>query len=516
MRVLTRTTTLCAVLLAASVAHAQPRPAEVAAETRRAEALARAAQLTVVQARAVFAQILPAPFVPSIRAVTTDSRPDGTRNIFGLMDVDPRRECSTQGLRPGDCGNQGVQTWVFFTQVSADGRVLQTGYDVPFSIVSRGPSTTRAVGLRLFAPSSPSEPRVVLIDGVKSGRQSYQHQIWIWDGRRGYGILGASSLMERGPDSGGADLMSIALDEPGHRIVATSLECARACPCTVPRTPVDEAAQVARLVRAHPTTCITRERVFPFPRGLRLIDEDLDARAPQGTESELAAAVVPDLVRASGLTRPQAEAVLTRLRSSSLFVPHFSRFVTTTNRDGSRVVHGLIETRQYDMCIVRRRERSLYDAARACAGEMLGSNMLVSIDVSASGEVTAARVTPTSGEPVAIHLVRDATGAVTPVVESLPSRSLQYNPRAFDHRIEVMGGPDNRHREPITDAHFVGELVARPAGGVFVTLIRRRTTCSAQCPCDPMPQSQAEEHAFLAARASNAACPVEEAPLPLR
>lgn len=513
-----RVTLVCAVLHLAAAAHAQPRPAEVIAAARRADALARAAQLTDAQARSVFAQLEPAPLSPTIRAVSVDARPDGSRNIFGLMDVDPRRECAIRGLPAGACGRDGTQTWVFFTQVSAAGEVEQTGFELSFAAAPRMASATRAVDLRLFAPSSPSEPRIALLDGVHTARQSYEHQLWIWDGRRGYGVLGARSLIELGPGSGGKKLMSVAVDEPGRRLVVTSLDCESGCRCTVPRAPADEAAQLARLVRAHPSACVPRERAFPFPRGLRLIDEDLDARAPSGAEAEVAAAVVPDLERASGLCRSQAEGVLARLRTAHLFAPHFSHFVTVPRADGGRTVFGIIETRLYDSCVVRRRDRSLYDAARACAWNDLGSNLFVAIELSPSGEVTDARTTELSGEPVAVHAARDSSGAVVPVVETLPSRTLVPSEHSFNHEAQLMRGSPADRAERISDAHFVGELVARPVGSGLVTLLHRRTACSTQCPCEPMPQSQAEEHALLdaRARAADPRCAVEEAPLSFR
>jgi len=61
---------------------------------------------------------------------------------------------------------------------------------------------------------------------------------------------------------------------------------------------------------------------------------------------------------------------------------------------------------------------------------------------------------------------------------------------------------------------FVGELVERPATAPFVTLRRRRTACSAACPCAPIPRNAVEAQAILAARvrARDATCPVEETP----
>lgn len=460
------------------------------ASIARAQDLASAAGLTDVQAEAVFRQLLHEPAAPRFRSVVTDTLADGTRNVFALMDLDLAAECREP---PSPFCAPGTRTYVFFTQIDADGRVVRTNIERPFTIAD---PALAPVALRTFAPR-PGAARIVLVDGFT--RQPFQHDVYVWDGRRGLMFPVGRSDGRRAVTVGTVRIVDDAL-------VLASLECTGGCRCALPSSV--EAA--ARAIERPPRGCTVTERPLEMPATIRLDDEDLDALAPARSIEEARAARAADLARAWGLTPEQAGAVLERERTFPS-APQLTRFVSYRTPAGARIVYGVVQQRDIDVCIEEHGEgRTIYDAVRACAdrGAHVQSYGLY-VRIAPDRRVAETAMSFLGSEPVvAIYLLPDPVMGAEAVFELAAARELATG-AMFLHSLAFMRGGAGARVHPFARG-TVNEILSRSSDPPFVTLSVRRLTCSSECPCDPIPTSVRQARASIAARAT---CNVETLPL---
>ena len=520
------------VALAPSAAHAQARrPRADTAESAHAQRdgeLAAATGLTQAQAATVFQQIQRAPHAPRIHSVVAETRPDGARHVFGLMDVDGLTECRLDGyLTARECRpHTSSATFVFFTQLAPDGRITRTGYDLPFGSQMLGARSQRhrPVALRLFAPSA-GAPAIAVIDGVAVDRgggglpPSYDHALWIWNGRHGRD-LGVSRVSR--PVEFAESLGAVTIDEAGHGLVLASVQCRDGCRCEMPGSLEAEASALARVVAGRARGCSVSQRPLDLPPGSALVADDLDARAPRRPRDQARAARAGELARASGVTPAQAGAVVALLPELP-DAPRFTRFLTHVAADRSVHVYGVVERLEIERCVYERSASTVYDAVRACAHEDATWTYLLYAGIAPDGTVSGARMGMLGTAPViALHLVDDQ-GAGAVAVESAGAveqagGDLWYTHEVRYFRAGAPSGSDTASRVGSSSTAqmrgdlVIGEIVATPVRGARVSLAQRGAACSRACPCEPVPSTLTEARRVLASRAStrDAACQIRE------
>lgn len=499
---------------------------EEAAHARRDADFARATGLTAEQARTVFAQMMYPPHAPRARSVVDETRPDGTRNVFALLDFDPIAECRIEGNSTRECRERppslGVQSHILLVQIGPSGQVVRTAVDLAFGTAPRTGGLRRPSTLRLFSPA-PGAARVAIVEGSVSAPAArneygerepaeYIHDLYVWDGRHGRSYRVSSHI-------GDGSLGAVVIDDSAHRILRRSVRCEGACRCRLPRDMETEAAQIARMTGV----CAPTEEAIELPAGFHLIDDDLDARTPRLTLEEALAARVPALVQSSGLSQAQAEQVVAA--RTTLDAPRFGRFVSHVSADGSRELYGIVQTPQFESCVYRQRGRSRYDAVRACAHEDATRGEVLYVRLGADGRVAESRLLWIGQSGVAdIHLSQDAAGVFATIEEFQVSD--HPGGRMVVHAAIFARGGQPAGREYVTYAietcrchdpaqNYAGELIARPAQEPFETLTRRRVACTEPCPCGPLPTAAADAHALIERRntAENPACRPQEARL---
>jgi hypothetical protein len=497
----------------------RPRNEEAALAQRVADLVA-AAGLTEAQARSVFAQIRRPPLSPLVHSVVDERRLDGTRNVFGFLEVDGELECRLEGFdTPRECRERrGGVLHVLFTQVAPDGRIARTAYATPFSHVAGDRRQDhRPTTLRLFAPS-PGAAKVVLVDGATANPRtrviegevyppSYDHEIWVWDGRRDRRYI-VSQVGDPNDAGLGQALGAVNVDEVGRRLVASQVSCRDGCRCPMPMSMERETAALATLARQG-AACAAQERALELPPSLRLVDDDLEAVTPRAALTNR----WPALARAAGLGEPQATAIVRALRSNGFpLAPRFGRFATHTAGDSTKHIWGVVGESPLEECAHRyAQDRSMYDAVRACADETGVQNRILYAQIGADGDVRAQTLTSVGhrNQVGELYLVRagDAIVAavdawnVTPSAEGYTSfyrHEVFFVPGSFVAIGQMADPPDHR------DERYVGEVVARSAGGGLSTLHQRRAPCSRECPCAPFPSDPTRERAILTARANAA------------
>ncbi len=520
---------LLAVQLIASTAAAQRWPRfepEAAAHARRDADFARATGLTLDQARTVFAQMQYPPHAPRARAVVDETRGDGSRNVFALLDFDPITECRIEGGTVRECRARpqplDVQSHIVLVQTDASGRVARTAVDLVFGIPARTGALRRPATLRLFAPA-PGAASVAVVEGslfTPASRDEYgglvpaeyQHSLYVWDGRRG-STYPVSALSDRG------NLGAVVVDTAGPRLVRRQVVCGGACPCRLPATLEAESAQLARF----PATCTPTEQPIDLPPELRLIDDDLEARTPRLTREERLAERVPALVRSSGLSQTQAESVVSA--HSTFDAPRFGRFVGHTAADGSRELYGVVETSAFESCVYGPRWRSLYDAVRGCAHESRTRGELLYVRLDPNGGIAESRLLYVGIHGVAeLHLGRDANGvfaaALAVSVSDHPGGRMAVHEASFARRgrpagVQILTFISEHSRSRDATQSYAGDVLVRPSEPPFVALTQRRVACTERCPCTALPTDLAEAHTIVEGRiaAEDPTCRPVESPL---
>ena len=143
-------------------AHARKGPprSEADAVERRVADLVTATGLSPDQATTVFAQLLDPPLAPAFLQVVDERRPDGTRNVFALMQVDYDLECRLVD-DSGDCSTErGREQDLLFVQVAPDGRIHRTARTTP------GKRATMCASLSPFGRTWPgSSVNVSIVPG---------------------------------------------------------------------------------------------------------------------------------------------------------------------------------------------------------------------------------------------------------------------------------------------------------------------------------------------------------------
>lgn len=521
----------------APLASAQRRAPAAAGTTPRSgtaardAALAAAASLSDAQAHSVFAQILEPLYAPRVVDVQTDVRPNGTRHVFALLEVDVFEECvldmsqrvSTREARSVCRTERGSWRGIVLAQIDGAGRVFRTRFGLPFalpggrSIAER--QRMRPSTLRLFAPRE-GEPKVAIVDGEQSLGASrdpagpepatFFHDVYAWDGDDGIVIRLGNVSQPNHPAVFDERLSSLQLEEEQHRIVRVDASCEDGCRCTRPTSLTQEASLLARAEAARDVACRPTRTTLSWPEGIHLVDVDLDARTPTLTRDEALAARVPALMAAAAVSESTARAILAGA-VSTLVAPVFGRSTRHDMSDHTSEIFVRLDRSEFLECVFAAPagvER--YDRVRACAHRTETPMTYVYAHLGADGALVApaTRLGNVDGFVAAGMLTPDPAGPAVWVMEGFSSQRVGNLPPFFRHEVrtyrlgqfahvafigETSGTPTSAHPA----AAQLGELVFDEAHG---SALLRQARCTAACPCDPLPETVEAERAMLRAR----------------
>ncbi len=549
----------------ASGPHPRPRT-EAEALSRRVSDLATFAGLTREQAETVFAQILEPPLAPVFLEFRDERRPEGTRNLFALVLVDPELECRLDGYSsPSECRSAGSpRVSLLFIQVAADGRINRTGYTTPFARPGPGHGSTqhtRPMVLHLFAPSpgaasialveasdlSPATSDVSMRFGTtkdethrdrsdRSGEPSrpfrgsgaaaradvstdygghrtppaFSYALAFWNGRSA--VTHDLAIVALGGDYtiNYESLASLNIDHEQHRVLVTELSCEDGCRCDMPRSIAAMRKSLARL-RKLGGKCQASERPLPLQADLRLVDDDLAARTPAANREQALAARAPALAAAASLAAEEAQAILNAQTAIGV-APTFVDFSTYRTPEGARHVAGLVATSPFTECVYRRDHRSIYDGVRACAHRDGSTYHLLQVHLGPDGALLHSRQGQVLlHKPIAIHrLGPDLVGVETAFVTTNIVGGQFFSHEVIFSRADRYAGMsslgrlgDSRQEVDRAD-RYLGELRVESLPSGFVALSYSRIECSRRCPCPTMPTNPEASREQTLARLTHA------------
>ncbi len=498
---------------------AAPPRAEDAAKQRRVAALVKAADLTAPQAETFFRQLIDPPLAFGVEAVASETRPDGTRNVFLLLAVDLRANCLSVH-DPADCrGEDPALRQLFFVQLDPRGEVARTGRMTPFENAGSRPDFVPR-DLRLVPPR-PGAASIALVEGTRLypaediGGGHFDGPTWVhkaiaWNGRDAV----SADLSELADGTGRLAmerLGRVVTGEAGAGLVIAQVSCEAPCRCARPASAAAAEKELRRISKA--PGCSVTSTPFPWPEDFRLVDDDLAARTPRRTASEAAAATPGELAEATGLPQATAEAIWARV--GPIRAPRFHGFGRWPLADGGEEVIGFVSEDRFLACVYVPTRGELHDAVRACAAESGESHGVLFARVGPGGDVTMTRRSVASTVlPRAIH--RTAPGRFA--IESVHFRAAARGKPAFlEHALAWFGAEDRvRGTESISRLSggerglsswegSLGHLSVTPRGDC-VTLTVRRLLCQPDCPCPAFTEDLDAVPALLVPLASNPKC----------